>query len=157
MATIRAPYLSSFKRASSLSLSSTTSFSASLRTPSLVPPSPLTSAQSPPTCLTGRLASHRASSCGSRTDINTSLCSMYAVQRSRTLMTSCRYSNSALPAKYTNNMVSINCRSWKKNNNIMTCYGKFDHLQFFRKTEFLAWIDSSVCVESNGASFIKKY
>ena len=156
MATIRAPYLSSFEHASSLSLSSTTSFSASLRTPSLVPPSLLTSAQSPPTCLTETLASHRASSCGSHTDINTSLCSMYAVQRSRTLMTSCRYSNSVLPAKYINNMVSVNCRSWKKNNN-MTCYGKIDHLQFFIKTEFLAWIGSSVCAESNGASFMKKY
>ena len=39
----------------------------------------------------------------------------------------------------------------------MTCYGKIDHLQFLIKTEFLAWNDSSVCAESNGASFMKKY
>ena len=42
-------------------------------------------------------------------------------------------------------------------NNIVTCYGKIDHLQFFIKTEFLAWIDSPMCAESNGASFMKKY
>ena len=43
----------------------------------------------------------------------------------------------------------------------VTCYEKIDHLQFFIKTEFLAWIaiDSSMCAESkfNGASFMKKY
>ena len=39
----------------------------------------------------------------------------------------------------------------------VTCYGKIDHLQFFIKTEFLAWIDSPMCAESNGASFMKKY
>ena len=32
-----------------------------------------------------------------------------------------------------------------------------DHLQYFIKTEFLPWNDSSVCAESNGASFMKKY
>ena len=36
----------------------------------------------------------------------------------------------------------------------VTCYGKIDHLQFFIKTEFLPWIDSPMCAESSGASFI---
>ena len=40
---------------------------------------------------------------------------------------------------------------------IVTCYEKIDHLQFFIKNEFLAWIDSPMCAESNGASFMKKY
>ena len=41
----------------------------------------------------------------------------------------------------------------------MTCYGKIDHLQFFIKTdhEVLAWIDSPMCAESNGASFMKNF
>ena len=43
----------------------------------------------------------------------------------------------------------------KKKKKIVTCYGKIDNLQFFIKTEFLAWIDSPVCAESNGASFMK--
>ena len=38
----------------------------------------------------------------------------------------------------------------------MTCSEKRDHSGYFLKIEFLAWIDSSVCTESNGASFIKK-
>ena len=42
-------------------------------------------------------------------------------------------------------------------NSTKTCYGKIDHLQFFIKTEFLAWIDSPMCAESNSASFMKKY
>ena len=37
----------------------------------------------------------------------------------------------------------------------MTCSEKRDHLGYFIKIEFLAWIDSSVCTESNGVSFIK--
>ena len=37
----------------------------------------------------------------------------------------------------------------------VTCYGKIDHLQFFIKTEFLAWNDSPTYAESNGASFMK--
>ena len=36
----------------------------------------------------------------------------------------------------------------------MTC---LDHSGYLIKIEFLAWIDSSVCAESNGANFIKKY
>jgi hypothetical protein len=40
---------------------------------------------------------------------------------------------------------------------IVTCYEKRDRWGFFKKIEFLAWIDSSVCAESNVASFMKKY
>ena len=39
----------------------------------------------------------------------------------------------------------------------VTCYEKRDHLGYFIKIEFLAWIDSSMCAESNGAIFMKKY
>ena len=39
----------------------------------------------------------------------------------------------------------------------VTGYEKRDHLGFFIKIEFLACIDSSVCVEHNGESFKKKY
>ena len=39
----------------------------------------------------------------------------------------------------------------------MTCSEKRDHSGYFIKIEFLAWIDSFVCAESNGASFMKKY
>ena len=39
----------------------------------------------------------------------------------------------------------------------MTCYEKRDHSGYFIKIKFLAWIDSSVCTESNGASFMDKY
>ena len=35
----------------------------------------------------------------------------------------------------------------------VTGYEKMD--QFFKKIEFLAWIDSSMCAESSGASFMK--
>ena len=45
------------------------------------------------------------------------------------------------------------------NNNtciIMTCSEKRDHSGYFIKIEFLAWNDSSVCAESNGASLMKK-
>ena len=36
-----------------------------------------------------------------------------------------------------------------------TCYRRIDHLQCFIKTEFFfAWIDSSVCAESNGANLL---
>ena len=38
----------------------------------------------------------------------------------------------------------------------MTCSEKRDHSGYFLKIEFLAWIDSSVCTESNGENFIKK-
>ena len=39
----------------------------------------------------------------------------------------------------------------------VTCSEKRDHSGYFIKIEFLAWIDSFVCAESNGASFMKKY
>ena len=39
----------------------------------------------------------------------------------------------------------------------VTGYEKRDHWGFFIKIEFLAWIDSSMCAEYNGASFMKKY
>ena len=40
---------------------------------------------------------------------------------------------------------------------IVICYEKTDHLGYFIKIEFCAWIDdSSMCAESNGASFTKK-
>ena len=39
----------------------------------------------------------------------------------------------------------------------VTCSEKRDHSGYFIKIEFLAWIDSSMCAESNGASFMKKY
>ena len=35
----------------------------------------------------------------------------------------------------------------------MTCYEKRDHSGYFIEIEFLAWIDSSMCAESNGATF----
>ena len=38
---------------------------------------------------------------------------------------------------------------------IVTCHKKRVHLQFFMKIEFLAWTNSSICAESNGASFVK--
>ena len=39
----------------------------------------------------------------------------------------------------------------------MTCSEKRDHLGYFIKIEieFLAWIDSSVCTESNSANVVK--
>ena len=37
----------------------------------------------------------------------------------------------------------------------VTCYEKRDHSGYFIKIEFLAWIDSSMCAESNGAGFMK--
>ena len=40
--------------------------------------------------------------------------------------------------------------------NYVTGYEKRDHLGFFMKTEFLVWIESSVCAEYNGASSMKK-
>ena len=39
----------------------------------------------------------------------------------------------------------------------VTCYEKRDHSGYFIKIEFLAWIDSSMFAESNGADFMKKY
>ena len=39
----------------------------------------------------------------------------------------------------------------------VTGYEKRDHLGFFIKNEFLAWIDSSMCAAYNGASSKKKY
>ena len=39
----------------------------------------------------------------------------------------------------------------------MTCIEKRDHSGYLIKIEFLAWIDSSMCAESNGTSFMKKY
>ena len=36
------------------------------------------------------------------------------------------------------------------------CSEKRDHSRYFIKIEFLAWIDSFMCAESNGASFMKK-
>ena len=53
------------------------------------------------------------------------------------------------PSRY--NYDIIRTVSWK----IMTCSEKRDHLGYFIK--FLAWIDSFLCAESNGASFMKKY
>ena len=38
----------------------------------------------------------------------------------------------------------------------VTCSEKRDHSGYFIKIEFLAWIDSFMCAESNGASFMKK-
>ena len=37
----------------------------------------------------------------------------------------------------------------------MTGYEKRDHCGFFIITVFLVWIDSSMCAEYNGASFMK--
>ena len=39
----------------------------------------------------------------------------------------------------------------------VTCSEKRDHSGYFIKIEFLAWIDSFMCAESNGTSFMKKY
>jgi hypothetical protein len=39
----------------------------------------------------------------------------------------------------------------------VTGYEKRDRWGFFKKIEFLAWIDSFMCAESNGASFVKEY
>ena len=39
----------------------------------------------------------------------------------------------------------------------VTGYEKRDHWGFFKKIEFLVWIDSPMCAESNGASFKQKY
>ena len=36
----------------------------------------------------------------------------------------------------------------------VTCYKERDHSGYFIKIEFLAWIDSSICAESNGAIFM---
>ena len=40
---------------------------------------------------------------------------------------------------------------------IVTCSEKRDQSGYFIKIEFLAWIDSFMCTESNSASFMKKY
>ena len=37
----------------------------------------------------------------------------------------------------------------------VTCSEKRDHSGYFIKIEFLAWIDSFMCTESNGASLMK--
>ena len=48
----------------------------------------------------------------------------------------------------------MTCTIEHENNNV-TCSEKRDHSGYFIKIEFLAWIDSSVCAESNGACFMK--
>jgi hypothetical protein len=40
---------------------------------------------------------------------------------------------------------------------IVTSYEKRDRWGFLKKIEFLSWIDSFMCAESNDASFVKKY
>ena len=61
--------------------------------------------------------------------------------------------NTAVYLLYANTRI----RSVKHVAVIVTYYEKIDHLQFSIKTEFLAWIDSPMCAESYGASFMKKY
>ena len=39
----------------------------------------------------------------------------------------------------------------------VTCSEKRDHSGYYIKIEFLAWIDSFMCAESNGTSFMRKY